>query len=285
MYPILFSIGPIHFFAFSMSLIFAWFAYSFVFWRHLKDSGVEDDKIFDLTFYSTLAAFIGARLWFVLSNWPLFTVDFMKIIAFWVAPGFSLWGAIIAGTATSVLMARSLKVRVSFLFDSMAFAYPYMIVVGLIGAFLDGTRIGIPSNLPWSIMYEGHPMRRHPVQIYEILLLILVFICVTALQKQAVKKKWPYGLVGVWFFVLYAGIVFALEFLQDNAVYWYSLTVNQWVAVAFFCEGMGVLYVKGGLKDKTGPFVRSSMTRISVWVKGAYDAISKRITRRNQTSS
>jgi phosphatidylglycerol---prolipoprotein diacylglyceryl transferase len=285
MYPILFSLGPIHIFAFSVFLVFAWIVYSFVFWRHLKDSGVEDDKIFDITFYSTLVAFVFARLWFVFSNWQLFTDDFLKIIALWVAPGFSLWGAIIGGVATSLLMARALKVRVSFLFDSMAFSYPLMLIVGFIGAFLDGTRIGLPSNLPWSVMYAGHPMRRHPVQIYEILLLILVFIIISFLQKEAVKKKWPYGLVGIWFFVLYAGIVFALEFLQDNAVYWNSLTVNQWVAVAFFCEGMGVLYVKGGLKNKVGPFLKAVKSRIYVWMKGAYDAVSKRITRRNTTSS
>lgn len=285
MYPILFSIGPIHIFAFSVFLLIAWLVYSFTFWRHLKDSGVEDDKIFDITFYSTLTAFIGARTWFVISNWQLFTDDLLKIVALWVSPGFSLWGAIIAGTATSVLIARSLKVRVSFIFDSIAFSYPLMLLIGFIGAFLDGTRIGIASNLPWSVIYAGHPMRRHPVQLYEILFLLLIFTILTILQKQAVKKKWPYGLVGVWFFVLYACVVFALEFVQENAVYWFSLTVNQWVAVAFFCEGLGVLYVKGGLKDKTGPILKSFKSRIYVGLKGAYDAISKRIIRRNTTSS
>jgi phosphatidylglycerol:prolipoprotein diacylglycerol transferase len=285
MYPILFSIGPIHIFAFSVSLIIAWIVYSFVLWRHMKDLGVEDDKIFDITFYSTLVAFITARTWFVVSNWYLFRDDFIKIFAIWVVPGFSLWGAIIGGFVMSVILARALKVRVGFLLDSIAFSYPLMIIIGFFGAFLDGTRIGTPSNVLWSVIYAGHPIRRHPVQIYWVLLLILVIIIISALQKQAVKKKWPYGLVGVWFFVLYAPIVFVLEFIQDNAVYWFSLTVNQWVAVVFFCEGLGILYVKGGLKEKTGPYVRNVISRISVFLKGVYDAVSKRFVRRNTQTS
>jgi phosphatidylglycerol:prolipoprotein diacylglycerol transferase len=285
MYPILFSLGPIHIFAFSFFLILSWIVYSFVFWRHLKDSGVEDDRIFDITFYSTLVAFVFARAWFVFSNLRLFTDDFLKIFAVWVVPGFSLWGAIIGGVLTSMIMARAVKVRVSFLFDSMAFAFPLMLIVGLVGSFLDGTGIGVASDFPWSVVYVGHPMRRHPVQMYEMLLLILVYVILTFMQKRAVQKKWPYGLIGVWFFVFYSLIVFALEFLHDNAVYWFSLTVNQWVAVAFFCEGLGVLYVKGGLKDKTIPFVARVKTRIYVGLKGVYDAISKRITRRNPNSS
>jgi phosphatidylglycerol---prolipoprotein diacylglyceryl transferase len=285
MYPILFSIGPVHIFAFGIFLICSWIVYSFTFWRHLKDSGVEDDKIFDITFYSTLAAFLGARMWFVVSNWRLFSDDFLKIVALWVSPGFSLWGAIIAGTITSVLMARVLKVRIGFLVDGMALSYPAMLIVGLVGALLDGTRIGTPSDFPWSVLYAGHPLRRHPVQIYGIILLIFVFICLSLLQKQAVRKKWPYGLIGVWFFVFFAVIVFALEFVQENAVYLFSLTVNQWVAVAFFCEGLGLLFVKGGLKDKTVPFIRIIISRIYMWLKGAYDAVSKRIIRRNTSTS
>jgi phosphatidylglycerol:prolipoprotein diacylglycerol transferase len=285
MYPILFSLGPIHIFALSVFFILSWFVYSFVFWRHLKDVGVEDDKIFDITFYSTLSAFVGARLWFVFSNLQLFSDDFLKIVAVWVAPGFSLWGALIAGLATSVVVARVLKVRIGFLFDSIAFSYPLMLIVGFVGALFDGTRVGLPSNFPWAVMYTGHPMRRHPVQIYEILLLIVVYYILVLLQKRAVKNKWPYGLIGVWFFLFYASSVFALEFIQDNAVYWFSLTVNQWVAVAFFCESLGILYVKGGLKDKTGPFLRTIKSRIYVLLKGVYDAISKRITRRNTSSS
>jgi phosphatidylglycerol---prolipoprotein diacylglyceryl transferase len=285
MYPILFSFGPIHIFAFSLGLIIAWIVYSFVLWRHLKDFGVEDDRIFDITFYSTLVAFIVARLWFVLSNWSLFADGILKIIAVWVVPGFSLWGAIIGGTLTSVLLARVLKVRIGFLFDSVAFAYPLMLIVGLVGSLLDGSRVGIFTKVPWAVNYLGHTDTRHPVQVYEILLLFIVWIIIMLFQKRATKNKWPYGLVGVWFFVLYAMIVFVLEYIQENTVYWFSLTVNQWVAVAFFCEGLGVLYVKGGLKDKTVPFVRHGKERIYLWLKGAYNAVSKRFTRPSPPTS
>jgi len=285
MHPILLSIGPVQLFSLSIFLVLSWVIWSFTFWRHLKDSGVEDDKIFDITFYTTIVAFITARLAFVALNWQLFSDTLLKVVAIWVSPGLSLWGGIIGGTVTAVVLARAMKVRVSFIFDSIAFSLPITLLIGLIGTFLDGATIGKTSLLPWAVSYVGHPLLRHPVQLYEMIALLLLIGLLWLIEKQAVKHKWPYGLVGVWFFVLFSLIVFALDFATENSIYWFSLTVNQWVAVAFFCEGIGVLYVKGEMRQRISPFVRIHMTSIGTKLKGAYDAVSKRLTRRNKATS
>jgi prolipoprotein diacylglyceryltransferase len=65
MAPILFSIGPIHLYSYSVFIILAWGIFSFLFWRMLRGDGVDEDKIFNFTFYSTLSAFVCARIFFV----------------------------------------------------------------------------------------------------------------------------------------------------------------------------------------------------------------------------
>src|SRR5574340_1168436 len=107
MYPLLLSIGPVHIYSLSVFIITGWLVYSFLFWRALRESGIEEDKIFDLTFYSTLVGLVTARALFVFLNWNLFSETWLKIIALWVTPGLSLYGAFVGGLMTLVALSRS----------------------------------------------------------------------------------------------------------------------------------------------------------------------------------
>ncbi|MEK7587623.1 MAG: prolipoprotein diacylglyceryl transferase family protein [Patescibacteria group bacterium] len=254
MFPILFSIGPVHLFSFSVFLIAAWLVFSFVFWKLLRAEAAEEERIFDLTFYATLAALAGGRLGFVLFHRDLFVNDWLAAVALWVVPGLSLYGALIAGLATCIVLSRSYRVRLGQVLDSIALAFPAALIVGKIGSLLDGSEVGIAASLPWAVSFVGHVGLRHPVQLYEIVFLILVLVAVWLLGKRGERNKWPYGLVGIWFVLLFSVGEFALEFLKESPVYW-GLRANQWVLVALFAEGLGAFYVRGGGREKIRPMV------------------------------
>lgn len=255
MYPILVSIGPFHLFSFSVFLILAWLAYSFVFWRMLRAEGVDEERIFDLTFYSTVAGLVFSRVGFVIQNLQLFDNP-LKMAAIWIVPGLSLYGGFFGAVAALVLLCRRHKVRLAYILDALAFALPYSLILGEIGSLLDGTEIGVPTNLPWGISYIGFLERRHPVQVYEILALLVIVIVLSLMARRAKKRNWAYGIIGVWFFIFYCIAMFCIESVKVGSVYYLSLSVNQWIIIAVFAESLGALYVRGGGKQRLAAIIR-----------------------------
>lgn len=263
MYPILVSVGSFSIYSLSVFLVLAWLVFSFLFWRALRSHGIDEDKILDLTFYATLVAFVAARALFVALNWELFADTLLKIGALWVQPGLSLYGAFVGGLVTIVSMTRSAKIRLGNVLDAFALSFPAALAVGLVGAFLDGTIVGKVTSLPWAMRVVGHVGRRHPVVLYQIVLVICIIALVWALQKRSTKQKWPYGLVGLWFFLLYSTLMFLIEFFIESRVYWVSLSASQWILIAVFAEALGAFYVRGGGREAIRPFINRAGTRIA----------------------
>ncbi len=262
MHPILLSLGPVTIYSFSVFLVLSWFLFSFLFWRNLRSGGTEEDRIFDLTFYATIVAFIFARAGFVLTHWELFSDTWLKIIALWVTPGLSLYGGVLGGVATLVYMSRTTKVRLGLVLDALAHALPWALIIGLIGAFLEGTLVGKISEVPWALRIDGLPGRRHPVALYEIIALILLLPLQFVWAKKALRDKKPFGVVGVWFFLALSSAMFILELFVESRVY-LSFTANQWVLIAIFAESLGALYVRGGGREWVRPFIHKLYAKLS----------------------
>jgi len=261
MHPILFAIGHLHIYSLSIFLILSWLVFSFLFWRELRTDGVDEDKIFDLMFYATLVGFIVSRAGFVVFHWNLFADTWLRIFAIWVQPGFALYGAIAGALLTLIFLSRREKVRLGTVLDAFAMSFPGALLVGLIGGFLDGTVVGKVSRLPWAIRYVGFVGRRHPIQLYEIAVCIVLIIILYVLSQKSTKEKWAYGVAGVWFFLLFSLFMFPLEFLKESHVYW-TLSANQWILVALFAEALGAFYVRGGGREAIRPFFNRIGTRI-----------------------
>lgn len=280
MYPVLFSLGPIHLYSLSVFLVAGWLVFSFLFWKLLRSQGVEEEKIFDLTFYSTLAAFVSARLLFVFLHFSQFADDFLRVAAIWVLPGLSLYGGIIGAMLALIALSRSYKVRVGYVLDAIAIALPAALLFGLVGSFLDGAEIGRNvTALPWAVRYVGHEGLRHPIQAYEFVGVLIMLIILTFLQRRAAKARWPYGLLGVLFFLMFSLVMFGLEFFKESTVYWKLLSANQWILVAFWCEALGAFYVRGGGREALRPFVYKLWRRVTQAIGGVYAKFSKRDTR------
>lgn len=230
-------------------IVLSWLIWSFLFWRALRKEAIAEDRIFDLTFYSTLVAFIAARLGFVISHNELFLGKSLLLLpALWVSPGLSWLSGLVGGVGTLTFLSRQYKVRLGIILDALVYGLPVAIIVGLIG-FL-------------------------PTSIYEIMSIVVIGVLINRLSVRAESWKWPYGIVCVWFFFLYALAEFVLEFGDTGRVYWGNLTANQWVLIGIFAESVGVLYVRGGGRERFRPIAHT-----------LYEFISKRHTHPDTTTS
>jgi prolipoprotein diacylglyceryltransferase len=256
----------------SVSLVIAWAVWSFLFWRNLRNWGTSEDRIFDLTFYATVSAVVAARAGYVVANWGEFADSPLRMFAIWVAPGMSFLSALIGAIATLVYLSRSYRVRLGLVLDAIATSLPAAVIIGKVGSFLSGVEIGRIASLPWAVAYRGESGMRHPVQVYEIIVLAFLMVVMIALQRRANAKKWAYGLLGVLFFLLFAIAGFVLELAKESSVYW-GVTANQWILIGFFAESAGALYIRGGGREKTRLVLRH-----------IYAAISKRSLRRVTSS-
>ncbi len=250
MFPVLFSFGPLHIFSFSIFFIFAWIVFSFYFWKRLRDDGIDEEKIFDLTFAISLAALVFARLWFVLTHWDLFQKTLLKIVTLWVQPGLDLTAGLVGALLVGLYLCKRLKVKSSYFIDALARSFPVAMFLGLIGALLDGSSVGIKSSLPWAVSYIGHAGARHPVQVYELLALVLFTIFVQLRAYRGVRRMWDYGSVGLLFLIYYGIVMFCLELIVDSHVYWYSLTPSQWLWLGVIAETIGVVLVRAKVISK-----------------------------------
>ncbi len=270
MHPLLFSAGPIMIYSFSFFIVLAWFVYSFIFWIHLRNNGVEDDKIFDITFFQTISVFVAARLGYVLAYPDFFSGQLLTIFALWVIPGFSFTGAVLGLVVSTAVMAKKLKVRLGYCIDALAISFPSAYIVGNIAALLDGTSIGKPSGV-WGVSYIGHSSLRHPVQLYSIVYILILLSVHVLIVKKARTNRWPHGLSGIVFFLLFSLGSFVIEFLMEDPIRLGLLNIKQWMYIAIFSESLGILYVKFGGKNYLYTKYRS-----------IYDSVSRKFTRKYQ---
>ena len=90
MYPNLFSYGPFRIYTYGFFLALAFLCSMYMAGREAKRRGGRVEQIYDLSFYSIVAAIIGSRLLDVILKWDYFSahpLEIFMIMEGW--PGFS----------------------------------------------------------------------------------------------------------------------------------------------------------------------------------------------------
>lgn len=244
MHPIFLSLGPLTIYYFSLFFILSCAIFSFLFWRALRDLGVDEEKIFDLTLYSGIAAIIGARSAYVVTHWSIFSADWLRILAIWVTPGLSLYGGFLAGALVAYLLLKPLKIRLAWVVDSFAISFPLALIFGRIGSLLDGSEVGRVTSLKFGVNYIGHTGLRHPVQLYEIFGLLIILLVLLWLKRRPPDARLKPGLLGPLAISLTSFWFFLLEFLKERSVYWAGVSPNQWLLVFIFAQSLGMILVR-----------------------------------------
>lgn len=265
------TFGSFHFFTSGIFLVLAWMLWSFLFWRSLVAFAVEEEKIFDMTFYATIGGILVGRISFVFLHPELFHDSWLKIPALWIVPGISFYGMFVASIIVLVLLCRVYKLRLAYVLDALSVSLPYAFILGQVSSLLSGSDIGLPASLPWAVRYVGVVGLRHPVQVYAIFALLIMCIVLAILSSRAIKKQWSYGTVGIWFFLLFTSSFFCIESFKDSSVYLSLLRVNQWVLLLLFGQACGALYVRGGIREYLRPFFSFIREKIIKNKGGSYE--------------
>ena len=146
------------------------------------------------------------------------------------------------------------KIIVEKLASGDLFVYPVILalIIGRIGCFTMGIyeeTYGLPSNLPWA-MNLGDGVPRHPVTLYEIIfLLVLWLICISIQKRYTVARG---GLFKI-FMIAYLLFRFVLDFIKPH------FTLNIGLSIIQLTSIVGLLYYL--------PFILRPKTAVHICLK------------------
>lgn len=108
------------------------------------------------------------------------------------------------------------------------------IVIGRFGCFLAGIKeftYGTETNSFWG-MDLGDGVQRHPIALFEIVFLLLLFILIKKLQER--PHRFKSGTTFKIFMVLYFGFRFCIEFFKPNTFLVLGLSSIQYLCLLCF---------------------------------------------------
>ncbi len=167
-------------------------------------------------------AFIGSRLLAALEHPGLF---FSPPSWLYYVGGQTIAGGV-AGGIIGVEIAKKIMGVKRRTGDLFVFPLILGIILGRIGCFLtgviDGT-VGLPSRLPWAFD-QGDGIPRHPTSLYEIIFLIIIWVCLKKIQKTSVLKN---GDLFSLFVLAYATFRLLVEFIKPREILFFGLSSIQ----------------------------------------------------------
>lgn len=237
MWPILFHWGPVQVYSFGLMVALGVLLSLFLMGREVEHTGFPTkDEAFDLVFFTVVCGFAGARLLYVFENWEDYQSNPLMIFAFWEG-GLIFYGGLVAAL-TGLLVF--FKIRKLPPLKTLDFIIPYVALshaFGRVGCFLNGCCLGDACGLPWAVRFPGESFTRHPAQLYEAFLDLILFIALQCLKK---KKSRP-GIVSCCYFAGYALIRFGVESIRTSNPFLLFFTYNQWISIVIFFAALLVM--------------------------------------------
>lgn len=167
-------------------------------------------------------AMIGAKLPFVLADWP----GFLDGTA-WFSSGKTILCGIVGAYFSVELAKWTLGIRTKT-GDSFVVPVAVTIAIGRLACLAAGCCFGTPTDLPWALRCSAtDSLLRHPTQIYESLFHFSMAALLFTLRRRGI---WP-GQLAKFYILSYLGYRFLTEFIRPEARVAFHLTGYQWLIV------------------------------------------------------
>lgn len=260
--PVFLSLGSFKLYYYSLMFVIAFVAGLYLMKYFYKKEGVLLEYIDPLLLYMVLGTLLGARLGEVFFyNWEYFQHNLLEIFlpfkitdAGWEFVGFrglASHGAVIGITTALYLYIRKYKyASLLWLLDRICITVALGGIFIRIGNFFNSEIVGkyTGSNFGVVFLNNGESMPRHPVQLYESLGYLIVFVVLLLTYQNEQKRKQSGYLIGSFFALLFS-VRFLAEFVKESQGGFGEqlgiLTTGQWLSIPLILLGIGLsIYAK-----------------------------------------
>ncbi|MBM4200150.1 MAG: prolipoprotein diacylglyceryl transferase [Gammaproteobacteria bacterium] len=262
------SVGGWHWPVYWFGLFFAsTFVYGIaVFRRIYRLEGRRPDEVYDLALAVMGGTLVGARLGHVLFYAPDYYLSHpWKILAIHEG-GLASHGAVIGILAAVWIYSRAKRDQgFLWLCDRIGMSVPLSGCLIRIGNFFNSEIVGKPGVVPWAVIFTRvDAIPRHPVQIYEALCYLVIFIVQLSYYRHC-RRDPPAGELFGRFLVLVFSVRFGLEPFKEQltrfeAGWW--LSMGQWLSIPGILVGLVILARARSTWRRSHP-QRDNPTRLS----------------------
>ncbi len=186
-----------------------------------KEMNLTPDDVMNLIFWIVLGGIIGARIYYVVFNWDLYWPDWKEMAAIWHG-GLAIHGGILGGFLGGFIYCRTKGVPFLKGADVVAPALILGQVFGRLGNFMNGDAHGLPTEMPWGIVFppgsiagEQFPhMPLHPTMLYEMGINLAIFFFLWSIRKRPAKD----GFIISLYLILYSAGRFVVSFFRADSL-------------------------------------------------------------------
>ena len=194
--------------------------------RRRRGDVVAEDTRWSVIAAAAVGAALGSKLLYWLED-PSLTEANWRNLEFLMG-GKTIVGGLIGGWLAVELTKRAAKITTAT-GDLFAIPLALGIAIGRIGCFLEGLddhTYGGPTSLPWGVDF-GDGIRRHPTQIYEIIVLAILSVFLVWMARRPHLN----GDLFKVFMTVYMSWRFAIGFMQPDPPVFLHLQTLQWASL------------------------------------------------------
>ncbi|TVR13780.1 MAG: prolipoprotein diacylglyceryl transferase [Balneolaceae bacterium] len=225
--------------------------------KMFMDAGKPQEELDRLLIYVLVATIVGARLGHVFFYEAEFYLRNVHLIPQVWTGGLASHGAAIGIIIAMWLYAkRTAGVTFMWVADRVV---PGVAIGGMfirIGNFFNSEILGMPTDLPWAIIFERIDMLpRHPSMLYEAVLCVIVLAVLGWIYFKYNKKPPEGSLFGAFLVVLFSGR-FLIEFTKETLADFLQGSVfdmGQLLSIPFVLIGAWLLWKKVNWKKEGAP--------------------------------
>jgi phosphatidylglycerol---prolipoprotein diacylglyceryl transferase len=242
MYPVVFHLGPLTIYAYGVLVASGLILGMGLAVKEAKRQDLDPQVILDLGFYVALAGIIGSRVFYVLQDFSFYFSNPLEIFKLWQG-GLVFHGGLLCALPVGWFFLKRKQLSFWPVFDLFAPSLAIGQAVGRIGCFFAGCCYGAPTSLPWAVTFSdprtlavpGIPL--HPVQLYDALGLLLIFLVLTAVRRHTRLA----GELSCLYLVLHGTVRFVVEFFRGDprSMLWHdTISLPQTISLLLMLGGL-----------------------------------------------
>ena len=206
-----------------------------------KDFGVTQDDVLDMILWAVPIGVICARLYYCIFYWELYEDDPISMLYIWEG-GLAIYGGIIGGVITLLVVAKVKKIPAPVLLDLAGMGVIIGQCIGRWGNFMNREAHGAVTEAFLKMGLQdaaGVVTYYHPTFLYESVWNLIGFIGLHLFSKKRKFDGEVFLLYVAWYGLGRAWI----EGLRTDSLYLFStgIRVSQLVAIVSFLAAAGIL--------------------------------------------
>jgi phosphatidylglycerol:prolipoprotein diacylglycerol transferase len=259
-HPVLFNIGPFTIYSWGLLNAIAILVISFFIFKNAKKH-FKENEILKIFLVMLISGILFARIFYILIHSSEF-LGFYDYFMIWKG-GLEGFGVMIGGLIGTFIYSKIRKFDFWRFMDISAPWFALGYAIGRIGCFLRGCCFGIPTSLPWGMVWSAGSLPSlyfpnlplHPTQLYHALADFIIFFILIYMsrkrERQFIRKTG--GNIFLLLLVLYSAERFLVDFLRwhsSSQIIAFGFSIEQLVYALIFVISL-ILIIKRDKRIRT----------------------------------